>query len=137
MPKGNKNPVPFQAPAKFTSETGRLAALGNRGPTRPNVLTQALISQLNEVNKQTGQEKKHQLVETLIRLALGDEFPVQYLEKDKETGRERLVKTTIRCVPDLQAIIQCWDRLEGKPVHRAEIDGRQITIQISPEDVGL
>jgi hypothetical protein len=76
---------------------GNKAAAGHRPPAlRPDFLTQTLISQLNEVDKDTKSEVKHKLVAKLIELALGG---------------------------DVVAIREVFDRVQGKPAQAMSIDG--------------
>ena len=55
-------------------QAGNKVAAGGRGPTRPDIFTQALISQLHEVDKKTSKEKIHILCEQLIKAGLSGEI---------------------------------------------------------------
>lgn len=54
-------------------QEGNQAAVGNRGPSRPDIFTQALISQLHEVDKKTSKEKIHVLCDQLIKQGMAGE----------------------------------------------------------------
>lgn len=110
-------------------------SVGNSGPTRPSNCTQALISQLHEIDKSTGQEKIHQLCEQLIKLALG------YTKKVKTKNSDGTVTTIdVEIPPDLAAIREIFDRVEGRAAQsltlRENVNGplRMITSDMSPEE---
>ena len=102
---------PVGPPAAHPFKPGNKAAVGNRGPSRPDFLTQTLISQLNEVDRTTGQPKKHLLVERLIARALDG---------------------------DAQCMREIFNRVEGRP-RLAEPDEsrQQIMIVLDCEDLKL
>lgn len=99
---------------------GNKYGVGNRGPGRPPICTATLISQLNEVDHKTKKAKIHLLVANLIKLALG------YTTKRKIDGKLR----TVEIQPNLAAIIEVFDRVEGKVRQNVDISG-----QIEVEDV--
>ena len=68
-------------------QPGNQAALGGRGPTRPDIFTQALISQLHEVDKKTSKEKIHILCEQLIKAGMAGEIPAIKEVIDRVQGK--------------------------------------------------
>ena len=89
---------------------GNKASVGNRGRASPNCITQAIISQLHEIDKDTKKSKVHLLVEKLIDLAMGREHKVD--------GK------VIREPPELQAIKEIIDRVQGRPPQGLEISNK-------------
>jgi hypothetical protein len=76
---------------------GNQVAVGNRGRSNPSLLTQTLISQLNEVDENTGAEKKHLLCAKLIQLGLAG---------------------------DVHAIHEIFDRVQGRAPQAVSIDAK-------------
>lgn len=93
------------ARSNTTFKLGNRAAVGGRGPSRPNVCTQVLLSQLHEIDKTTKKEKVHLLCEQLLKLALGFEY--RALNKDGDAIK-------VQVPPDLAAIKEVIDRVQGK-----------------------
>src|SRR5215210_5499231 len=56
-------------PKPGTFQKGNKAAVGHRPATRPDICTQALISQLHEMDKSTRKEKIHKVCAQLIKNA--------------------------------------------------------------------
>ena len=98
-------------------QQGNIAALGGRGPARPDVCTQALLSQLHEIDRTTSKEKIHLLVEQLLKLALGYEKKV----KGKDAGGKAKT-TTVEVPPDIMAIREVIDRVQGKAPQSIDLD---------------
>ena len=92
-----------------TFQSGNKAAAGGRGPTRPDVCTQALLSQLHEIDKTTSKEKIHLMVEQLLKLALGYEKKI----KSKDAAG-KVTTATVEVAPDIAAIKEVIDRVQGK-----------------------
>lgn len=52
---------------------GNQVSVGNPGPSpRPRIITNTLISQLNEIDSKTNKARVHRLVEKLINTAIND-----------------------------------------------------------------
>ena len=106
-------------------QPGNQAAAGHRGNNRPDICTQALISQLNEIDKKTGKEKIHLLVEQLIKLALGYERKVKSIDTKGKTKT-----ATVEVPPDIMAIKEVIDRVQGKAPQALEMLGGDVHITI-------
>ena len=119
------------APHRFGK--GNKAAVGNPGPSqRPKVMTQALVSQLNEITKRSR-------VITEIRLVKNK--PKKFYRFDEKTMNnihhitERLIENAVE--GDMQAIKEIFDRCEGKVVQAVEGTGENdnaITIRLIKGD---
>src|SRR4051812_13939545 len=103
--------------AKF--QKGHRLSVGNSGPVRHNMISQVLISQLNEIDPKTQKAKLHKIVDELIRQALGFEKKILH----KNTGK--LIK--IQVPGDIVAIKEIIDRVQGK-AHQA------VTVVGDPEN---
>ena len=92
---------------------GNQFAKGNPGPwEKRKILTQALISQLNEVDASTGREVVHSLVAELIKHARG--FTVTTKRKN---ASGKVVEVVEEQVPSsVIAIREIFDRVEGRAV---------------------
>lgn len=101
-------------------QKGNQAGLGNRGPSRPDMCTQVLISLLNEVDKKTGKAKVYRLCETLIDLACGytEKRPVTKLVK----GKLKTANIDVYTPPDKSAIAEVIDRVQGKATQQVIVD---------------
>jgi hypothetical protein len=95
-----------------TFQKGNKLGLRNPGPMRHNMITGVIISQLHEIDKNTSREKIHLLVEALIKNALGYEKTI--MEKGK--------KIKVQVPPDLAAIREVIDRVEGKAAQAVTVD---------------
>jgi hypothetical protein len=63
-------------PNKGSFKKGNKAGIGNAGPGgRGKFLTQALISQLNELDPKTKMMRAHKVVDALIKAASGGDVP--------------------------------------------------------------
>ncbi len=104
---------------------------GQGRPPHPNFLTQALISQLNEVDKDTDKRKLHLLAERLLVLALGGVIEVH--RRKPEGGR---YIDYINVSPDLEAIKEVFNRVQGKAVTQVGFDAGsgKVTIIFDKED---
>jgi len=112
---------------------GNKAAVGSGGPSqRPRVMTQALVSQLNEITKRSR-------VITEIRLVKGK--PKKFFRFDEKTMNnihhviERLIENAVE--GDMPAIKEIFDRCEGKAVQAIEGTGQDdnaITIRLIKGD---
>lgn len=111
-----------QKPHRGQFQPGNKAAVGNPGPGKRDFLTQVLISQLHEVDRSTGREKLHLLVERMLALALGFEFQV---------GRKKY-----QFPPDGRMIKEVWDRVEGKAVQAVGVEQGSGKITIVFEEPG-
>jgi hypothetical protein len=112
--KGEAAQVAKRLATSGSFKPGHKINVGNPGPQRPSFLTQALISQLNEIDKNTGREKLHMLAERLLIHAFGGEYTI------KVTGR----KNGKRIVVDgeLSAIKEVFDRVQGRAVQGVAFD---------------
>lgn len=91
-------------------QPGNQHAKGNPGPSKKHALTQALISQLNEIDPRTDKAKLHKIVENLIKMATGFVIVEHVLGPDgKRTGK----KIEREIAPDLAAIRYIFDRVDG------------------------
>lgn len=91
-----------------TFAKGNKAAVGSGGPgSRTKFLTEALISQLNELDPKTRKEKFHTLVAVLIRRAIKKE--------------------------DAYAIKEIFDRVEGKPAQLIQGSGEGGAVHVTIE----
>src|SRR6266851_2211765 len=98
---------------KHRFQKGNKAALGHDGRRNRDPLSQVLISQLHEIDHETGQEKKHLVVANLIKAATG------YYEKVKlPNGKTKIIHHE----PEAWAIKEIFDRVEGKAPQAASID---------------
>jgi hypothetical protein len=92
--------------------------------------TQVLISQLNEINPETGSAKMHDLADQLIKRALG------FDKKMTIKGKKKIVHVE----SDISAIREIWDRVEGKAPQSITMNGamsmeiREITDKMSPQE---
>ena len=82
-----------------TFQRGNKAGVGVN-KRRPDFLTQALISQLNEIDKSTGKAKIHMLAERLLCHALGGSYRIGDRMVEVDSG--------------LHAIKEVFDRVQGK-----------------------
>lgn len=98
-------------------QKGNQAAKGNPGPwEKRKFLTQALISQLNEVDATTDKEIVHRIIAELIKHAVG--FEVRTVRKDRSG---KVIETTVEQVPSsVIAIREIFDRVEGRSVAAVE-----------------
>ena len=95
-------------------QKGNRLAVGHDGSKiKRDPLRQVLISQLNEIDERTGQEKKHEIVANLIRAA------TRWTEKRKDS-KGRVYEYVHE--PEAWAIKEVWDRAEGKPAQALTID---------------
>lgn len=104
-----------QAGGKF--DVGHAESIGNRGPTRPDFCTQAIISQLHEIDRNTSSEKIHVLVEKLLKLAMGYTKKVKQIDAQgniKVDAKGRPVLAMVEVEPDIAAIREVFDRVQGK-----------------------
>lgn len=103
------------ARSRTTFKPGQRAAVGNRGPgPRHAICTQVLVSQLNEIDNTTGREKIHRLMDTLYKLAVGYTRKRRVISVDKETGVAKEVVLSEDVPPDVTAIKEVIDRVQGK-----------------------
>lgn len=92
---------------KFTKTTAK--AMGSKGGSaRRDMLTQQLVSELNELDVAENVSKARKLVRTLIANAIGG---------------------------DTQAIREIWDRVEGKPVQINENHNITDPARLSDDDL--
>lgn len=96
---------------------GNQHAKGNPGPwEKRKILTQALISQLSEVDAATGKDVVHRLVAELIKHATG--FEVKTIRRN---ASGKVVETTVEQIPSsVVAIREVFDRVEGRAVTAVE-----------------
>ena len=90
-------------------QPGNNLSVGNKGRQAPSLVTQELVSQLNEIDKNTGKEKKHAIVANLIKLAMGYTWKKKIKLSDGTDSVEEVVVQ-----PDIVAIKEVFDRAEGK-----------------------
>src|SRR5258706_9672160 len=114
-----------------TFQKGNKAAVGHvgRSPARPNILTDILLQQLHEVDKNTGREKKHLLVERMIAMAMGE---VVVLERD--VGKFKKGTRVFIAPPDGRMMKEIWDRTQGKApvqIKFGDEDGETGILQVS------
>lgn len=111
-------------------QKGNQVAKGNRGPwEKRKILTQALISQLNEIDEKTSKTKLHRVVQELLKHSMG--FEVKTVRRD---AKGKVIETIVEQIPSsVQAISAVFDRVEGRP--RAADDGeagRTVTLVFPP-----
>jgi hypothetical protein len=94
-------------------QPGNNLSVGNKGRQAPSLVTQELVSQLNEIDKNTGKEKKHAIVANLIKLAMGYTWKKKIKLSDGTDSVEEVVVQ-----PDIVAIKEVFDRAEGKAKHQ-------------------
>lgn len=95
--------------AKQFGQPGAPKPAANNQVRYRDEIVQILISQLNEVDKETSKEKKYLLVESLIAMGIGLEV--------RRNGK------VIKYEPSLQAIKEVLDRLIGKAPQSIGFDG--------------
>jgi hypothetical protein len=93
---------------------GNLYSVGRPNPVAYRMITQVLISQLNEIDPKTQKPRLHKIVENLIKAAEG--YTKDVIDsKGKKTKEE---------VPfSLEAIREIIDRIDGKPKQNVEGSG--------------
>jgi|SRR5580704_320764 hypothetical protein len=91
--------------------------LGGRGGI--NIVTQQIISQLNELNKFKRVPNLDVIVEQLITQAAGYEVTVTKKVKGKE------IKTKVEIPGDLAAIKEIIDRVQGKAPQSVTVGGEE------------
>ena len=128
VPAPSKSPATSNGPAKKPNaghfKPGNQAAVGHNGPMRKDPITQVLISQLNEIDKNTGKQKLHMLCEALIGLAIGLEFKI---------GSKKY-----QFAPDIKAIKEIIDRVQGRAIQSVGLTGPQkITFVFEPGEDDL
>src|SRR5215210_8068526 len=84
-------------PKPGTFQKGNKAAVGHGPATRPDICTQALISQLHEIDKSTRKEKIHKVCAQLIKNAT-------------EGGETAAIK-------------EIFDRVQGRAPQAIQVDG--------------
>jgi len=109
------SPVPNHA------QNGNMRAAGNIGSAPRNPLTQQLIAQLHEIDRSSKKENHHAIVESLIKLAKGGTYKYKKLQKDKR-GVMRMMWVEEWYPPDLNAIKEVFDRVQGKAPQQVNID---------------
>lgn len=105
---------------------GNQYAKGNPGPTRLRPVTQAIISKLHEIDKNTGKEYIYSLVDELFKQAITRKF--------KEKGK------VVEIIGDLGAIEMIMNRSDGKPVQGMSLEGAgsgKVTIVFEPVEEKL
>lgn len=116
---------------------GNKDAVGNKGASRPNFLTQALISQLNECNTRTNTKKLHMLAERLIALALGGEFVVDIVDRDgRRLNDDNVGREASQIEIDLYDVgrKKMVPRI-GDPVRTKTPDGARFITRYVPPDI--
>jgi len=86
----------------------RVLAQGNKNHLRTE-LQQTLISVLNELDKETGKQKKYLLVDRLVTMAIGGTINIK--------GQRFVME------PNLQAMKEVMDRLVGKVAQQHKFGG--------------
>src|SRR5271165_4599530 len=96
---------------KTRFQKGNKAAAGSRRQYQTGSMRQVLISQLHEIDRDTGEEKIHLLIKALIALPIG-EIKVPIGKRDKN-GKPMYKKRHFR--PNPAAFRLFWDYVEGRP----------------------
>lgn len=91
-------------------QKGNKAAAGSRRQCQTGSMRQVLISQLHEIDRDTGEEKIHLLIKALIALPIG-EIKVPTGKRDKN-GKPIYKKRHFR--PNPAAFRLFWDYVEGR-----------------------
>ncbi len=94
-------------------QKGNKLALGRHGRKSRDALSQVLTSILNEIDHETGQEKKYRLAQELYNLAVGYEEKIEC-----RNGKIKIIKH----LPNLAAIRELIDRVEGKAPQAISLD---------------
>lgn len=100
---------------------GNTYGIGNPGPVTRNPLTQQLIAQLHEFDRDHKKENKQVIAEMLIKLAKGGVFKYKAKVKDKK-GVARIKWVEQWFPPDINAIREIFDRTQGKAPQQVNVD---------------
>ncbi len=134
MPKGQNLRKHYPNEATLFKK-GNTIGIGNKGRGNPSLITQELISVLNEMDKNTGKAKKYVLADKLVMLALGYKYKQKKTVVDPE-GKERTIEVEVEVQPDIIAIREVFDRAEGKAKQQVSIDSsHQQTLRVEFEDI--
>jgi len=97
---------------------GNDAAVGNRGRMHSTAMSQVLTSILNELDKETNKAKMYKLCGKLYDLAVGYSFKKKEITAD---GIEVIKEVVVQ--PDINAIREVFDRVEGKARQQVTVTG--------------
>ena len=93
--------------------------LGNRGRMHSTAMSQVLTSILNELDKETNKAKMYKLCDKLYDLAVG----YTYQKKTKLDDGTVVSVEDVVVQPDIVAIREVFDRVEGKARQQVTVTG--------------